>query len=703
MKRQWAVRLVTVCGVMWAGAGGAAETTLPATQAVTRPATRPTAAAVMYLDYFTKPSDGHRQQAIEKLRALPPLSPDEAEQAREEVFAAYGKSPEAQVRRAAAAGSFVMVNGEALTYVMKVQGEPGPGGYAAFIDLHGGGNAPPQVNDQDWVVHQNRYKVPGKFFAVRAPRDTWDHFHNEYFHGFMDAMVEQLILAEDVDPNRVYIMGFSSGGYGTIQLGPSLADRFAAVACSAAATEGSRPENLRNTPFIYQLGENDTAYGRIKLAREYGEQLRKLREADPQGYDYEFTVHAGKGHGFDDRGAVGWMAKRTRTPYPQKIVWVQNGADRPGSNPVRHQRYWVAIDPAFRRDDSGDKRIVAEVSGQNISMEVKGYESVRVRLTDELVNMSEPVTISINGMEAFRGTVERRAETILATFLERKDPTYAFSGEVVLKVPQSAADAVVGQLTEPQEREAARWLLDHMPTADRNSPEVAALLPVNVRLALQVRREAPWKEMLSDELFNNYVLPYACVNEKREEWRSDFHRRFAPKVAGCKTPGEAAKLLNETIFKELGVSYHPTKRPKPDQSPSESIEAGYASCTGLTILLVNACRAVGVPARFVGTPLWTTGKGDEQGNHAGNHSWVEVWDGEMWRAIGASEPGELDACWFMENAAKADPTKAIHRIYATSYGDGDRHFPVVWAPDDTTVRALDVTASYKAKREPPRK
>lgn len=43
----------------------------------------------------------------------------------------------------------------------------------------------------------------------------------------------------------------------------------------------------------------------------------------------------------------------------------------------------------------------------------------------------------------------------------------------------------------------------------------------------------------------------------------------------------------------------------PDQTPEimsvgQVLAKGYASCTGLSIFLVNACRAVGIPARIAG-------------------------------------------------------------------------------------------------------
>jgi transglutaminase-like putative cysteine protease len=37
------------------------------------------------------------------------------------------------------------------------------------------------------------------------------------------------------------------------------------------------------------------------------------------------------------------------------------------------------------------------------------------------------------------------------------------------------------------------------------------------------------------------------------------------------------------------------------------------------VLVVDACRAVGIPARVAGVPAWTGSRG--------NHTWAEVWDG----------------------------------------------------------------------------
>jgi len=238
-----------------------------------------------------------------------------------------------------------------------------------------------------------------------------------------------------------------------------------------------------------------------------------------------------------------------------------------------------------------------------------------------------------------------------------------------------------------EERTAAAFLIAHMPDVDLQSLP-ADLLVENTRLACEARTEAPWGKDIPEEIFLDAVLPYASVNERRQRWREDFFKRFAPVAWRCATPGEAAKGLNAHIYKELGVTYHATNRPRPHQSPSESIEAGHASCTGLSILLIDACRAAGVPARLTGTPMWT--------DRSGNHNWVEVWDGQ-WGFLDAAKPGELNDTEFVPRACRADPTRWQHRIYAVSYRKTAAHFPLVWDLGVRWVSAVDVTDRYLAR------
>lgn len=222
---------------------------------------------------------------------------------------------------------------------------------------------------------------------------------------------------------------------------------------------------------------------------------------------------------------------------------------------------------------------------------------------------------------------------------------------------------------EKSQRKDMAYLIINMPDFDRNGIDLE-LLKENVEYANIAREQFAWAQQLPEEVYLCDVLPYAVVDEVRDSWRKELYAIFAPEVEGCATMYDAICAVNANIPRLTGVDYN-TLREKTNQSPSESMRQGMASCTGLSILLVDAYRAVGIPARFVGTASWH--------DNRGNHSWTEVWlDGE-WRVTEYYFPSQLDHLWFMPDASKAKADDRTYAIYATRFAGGDDWFPMVWA------------------------
>lgn len=239
--------------------------------------------------------------------------------------------------------------------------------------------------------------------------------------------------------------------------------------------------------------------------------------------------------------------------------------------------------------------------------------------------------------------------------------------------------------TPRDERGATAWLLNRMTPGDRDTMRLE-LLRENVSYACLARREFPWTKALPEDIFLNEVLPYASVDEVRDAWRQDFYGRFAPHVAGCSDIRAALDTVNRIIAEEVGVEYN-TLREKTNQSPAESMRQGMASCTGLSILLVDALRAVGIPARFAGTAAWHDDRG--------NHSWTEVWiDGE-WHFTEYYPPEALDRTWFLADAGQAVAGDRQHAIYAASFAPTGDWFPMAWNEDSHDVNAIDVSQRYR--------
>ena len=225
---------------------------------------------------------------------------------------------------------------------------------------------------------------------------------------------------------------------------------------------------------------------------------------------------------------------------------------------------------------------------------------------------------------------------------------------------------------DKSQRKDMAYLIINMPDFDRNGIDLE-LLKENVEYANIAREQFAWAQQLPEEVYLCDVLPYAVVDEVRDSWRKELYGIFAPEVEGCTTMYDAVCAVNANIPRLTGVDYN-TLREKTNQSPSESMRQGMASCTGLSILLVDAYRAVGIPARFVGTASWH--------DNRGNHSWTEVWlDGE-WRVTEYYFPSQLDHLWFMPDASKAKADDRTYAIYATRFAGGNDWFPMVWADED---------------------
>ena len=270
-------------------------------------------------------------------------------------------------------------------------------------------------------------------------------------------------------------------------------------------------------------------------------------------------------------------------------------------------------------------------------------------------------------------------------------PTGAAPGPAPAAPAAAADDAAPRSPAEAAEvAEAVAWLEAHMPARDRGLVP-RDFLEEHARWAVRARHDSPWARDVPPEIWNDAVLPYAHVGERRERWRGPLFRAWMPAVAAAPTQEAAVRMLNERLWKENGITFHATKRPKTDQSVAETMDAGCASCTGMSIMLANACRACGIPARLAGVPLWL--------DDSGNHTWVEVWDGGAWRAVDAFAPAPYGEAWWTERTraiAAARPAEAKRRIWAVTWEDVPARFPVAWDPGNDWVRGVDVTERYAA-------
>ena len=373
-------------------------------------------------------SDAAKRPALEEQAfAKTPLTRVEADAARRLLWADHVR--QIKQDRAAEMQAKKIVEGKLeMPFDYKVFGERPTSGRSLFISMHGGGNAPKATNDQQWENQKRLYKpAEGVYLAPRAPTNTWNLWHEPHIDRMFARLIEDLIVFEEVDPNRVYLMGYSAGGDGVYQLAPRMADRFAAASMMAGHPNDASPLGLRNLPFAIHVGALDAGYKRNEVAQQWAKKLDDLQKADPQGYPHVVKLHANLGHWMnrEDAEAVPWMAQFTRNPIPKKVVWRQ-------ATTTHDRFYWLAV-PASRAKLASE--VVASYDGQTVMIEsAKGVERLIVRLSDAMADLDKPIAVVFGGRELFKGSAPRRIETLSKTLGEHGDPAAIFGAEIEVQI-----------------------------------------------------------------------------------------------------------------------------------------------------------------------------------------------------------------------------------------------------------------------------
>lgn len=329
----------------------------------------------------------------------------------------------------------VMKSGDhSMPFDVRVYGEKPVGGRSLYISMHGGGNTAKAVNDQQWRNQMTLYRpAEGVYIAPRAAVDDWNMWFRPHIDTLFAKIIQCAVSELDVNPNKVYLTGYSAGGDGTYRMAPRMADYWAAASMIAGHPGEASPLNLRNIGFMVWMGENDAAYNRNKLAKEYGMLLDSLQQNDPEGYRHLTTIVEGCGHWMNraDTVAIEWMNDFERNPRPKRIVWRQEESG------LRDCFYNLSV---HAKDMEKGKELRIEHDGNTINIIKSDYSEFFIHLNDKIMNLSKPITVMQDGKIIFKGKVKRKKEHIDASISKRMDPEYIFSAKLKIAAGKVCAE-----------------------------------------------------------------------------------------------------------------------------------------------------------------------------------------------------------------------------------------------------------------------
>jgi predicted esterase len=361
-----------------------------------------------------------------------PLSREEATEVRKLLWDAHVARIRRERTRETLIDKCVRAEGKEMPFSLEAIGNAGPGvRRPLIISLHGGGGCPKAVNDQQWGNQQRLYRdaLPPVCLYVcpRGPTDNWNLWHEAHVDTLLVRLIENLIVLEAADPDRVYLVGYSAGGDGVYKLSPRLASLFAGASMMAGHPNGEPLLGLRNLPFAICVGSQDGAYNRNTVGKEYATELERLARQDgSDGYQH-YSMFPPTGHWMNgaDGAAVKWICGFVRISRPRRVVWKQN-------SDVLHGTFYNLSTEAPQRNAC----VCVEQQSLNpqefVVSRREGVTQLSLFLDDVICNLDEPVIVREGAQVLFHGLAPRTARSIRDSVEARGDPAMMFDATVNL-------------------------------------------------------------------------------------------------------------------------------------------------------------------------------------------------------------------------------------------------------------------------------
>jgi predicted esterase len=254
----------------------------------------------------------------------------------------------------------------------------------------------------------------------------------------------------NIDPDRVFLIGHSMGGFGAYHHIQRQPDRFAAVVVNAGSWSLAHWPVIRGTPLCIVQGVHDAVRGQrwhytdVQYAR-FTDKLLSGQKLDYVYFEHEGEHSVSSGKKFLARYLKS-ADKVRRDPYARHVVLASPlGFDEDYCFPVKHNR-WLTLDESAEGDLEYDELVTngaddfddwrlrhrkGKSNGASIDAVNRGDNTIVVNtrnvarftvwLHPRMVDVEKPVTISVNGKTLFTGKVRSSLATALESYERRHD------------------------------------------------------------------------------------------------------------------------------------------------------------------------------------------------------------------------------------------------------------------------------------------
>jgi len=209
------------------------------------------------------------------------------------------------------------------------------------------------------------------------------------------AELETVLATTRADPDRVYLTGYSMGGFATWELGMARPDLFAALVPVCGVGPPEAVGNIAALPIWAFHGAQDRNVP-VAGSRRPVEALKKLG-ARPRYTEFARDAHEIWEQVYSDKALYRWLLAQRRAPAPRKIEYTLVG-------PIA-TAWWLAAeaDPAAK----SPAHVVAEIQdGGHIRIDTTGVRRWQIRSNAPPLSAGDEIDVTWNGQAIFKGRFE---------------------------------------------------------------------------------------------------------------------------------------------------------------------------------------------------------------------------------------------------------------------------------------------------------
>jgi len=157
----------------------------------------------------------------------------------------------------------------------------------------------PQCPDEDSWAAYTRDTVTGKFSMPFNPKQT-------EASQAVQSLIKYYLKNEPVDSKRVYIMGLSMGGMGTLDMVARNPKMFAAAISICGAIEPTRLKKLKKMPIRFYHGSNDLVVP-VSFSRDAYYELKAAGSSVTEMIEYPGVGHDSWDYAFGSADFLSWL------------------------------------------------------------------------------------------------------------------------------------------------------------------------------------------------------------------------------------------------------------------------------------------------------------------------------------------------------------------------------------------------------------